>query len=121
MKNTLIIILMLVLGVGMLSAQTKKAKPTIGKVVALNEIYLGSFTEWTKETATQAADKGTPFVLHVGTGKTAKVYIVLNEDGTFAGKKLAKYAFNKKVGIIGKVVTKSGLKYIVAETIESVE
>jgi hypothetical protein len=125
MKKVIILLVMLTLAVGILPAQTKKApkapKPTVGTVVSLNDAFLGSFTTWTKQTAVEAADKGTPFVLLVGTGKTAKIYFVLNEDGSFAGKKLAKFAFNKKIAVVGKVTTKNGLKFVVAELIDSVE
>jgi len=101
---------------------TKKApKPIVGKVVSLNEVATGNFTQWTKATADTAAAYGTPFVFKVGTGSKAKIYIVLNEDGSFAGKKLAKYAFNNKVGIVGKTKVKNGLNFIIAEMIEAME
>lgn len=122
MKKLIIVMLMFTLAIGVLPAQTKKApKPTVGQVVSLNDIATGAFTTWTKETATAASEKGNPFVLLVGNGKKATVYFVLNEDGTFASKKLAKYAFNKKVGVLGKIQTKNGIKFIIAETIESME
>lgn len=122
MKKVIILLVMLTLSVGILPAEAKKApKPTIGTVVSLNDVFLGSFTTWTKETAVDAADKGTPFVLLVGKGKSAKIYFVLNEDGSFGGKKLAKFAFNKKIAVVGKVITKNGIKYIIAELIDSVE
>ena len=101
---------------------TKKApKPIVGKVVSLNEVYTGTFQQWTKADADTAAAHGTPFVLKVGTGSKAKIYVVLNEDGSFAGKKLAKFAFNKKVGVIGKTKVKNGVNFIIAELIEAME
>lgn len=127
MKKIIILLLMLTLTMGVLQAESKKAapkkapKPTVGKVISLSEVGTGNFTTWTKQTADDAAAKGTPFVLMVGEGKKAAIYFVYNEDGSFAGKKLAKYAFNKKVGIVGKVQTKFGLKVLVAEMIESMD
>lgn len=101
---------------------TKKSpKPIVGKVVSLNEVATGNFVEWTKSEADTAAFYGTPFVLMVGKGSNAKIYIVLNEDGSFAGRKLSKYAFNEKVGVVGKKVVKNGLNFIIAETIEAME
>lgn len=102
---------------------TKKSpKPIVGKVVSLNEVATGNFVKWTKSEADTAAFYyGTPFVLMVGTGSKAKIYIVLNEDGSFAGRKLSKYAFNEKVGVVGKKVEKNGLNFIIAETIEAME
>ncbi|MCE5305874.1 MAG: hypothetical protein ABFD61_02130 [Chloroherpetonaceae bacterium] len=99
----------------------KAPKPIVGKVVSLNEVATGNFRTWTKMEADTAATHGTPFVLLVGTGSSAKVYIVLFEDGSFAGKQLAKYAFNKKVGIVGKTKVKNKLNFIIAEKIESME
>ncbi len=99
----------------------KAPKPIVGKVVSLNEVATGNFRTWTKMEADTAASLGTPFVLLVGTGSSAKVYIVLFEDGSFAGKQLAKYAFNKKVGIVGKTKVKNKLNFIIAEKIESME
>jgi len=125
MKKALLLMLMFTLAIGfmpeMANAAKKAPKPTVGQVVTLNDVITGSFTEWTKETAVAAAEKGVPFVLLVGKGTRAKIYFVFNEDGTFAGKKLAKYAFNKKVGILGKVKTKNGIKTIIAEDIQSME
>ena len=101
---------------------TKKSpKPIVGKVVSINEVFTGNFTQWTKATADTAAAHGTSFVLMVGTGSKAKIYVVLNEDGSFAGKKLSKYAFNKKIGVVGKTKVKNGLNFIVAEMIEAME
>jgi hypothetical protein len=67
------------------------------------------------------ADEGKPIVFLVGEGKKAKIYFVFNEDGSFAGKKLAKYASNKYVGIIGKQKVVGGLNIIIAEMIESMD
>jgi hypothetical protein len=102
-------------------APAKAAKPIQGKVVSLNEVVTGSFTAWKKADAEAAANQGTPFVLMVGEGAKAKIYFVYNEDGSFASKKLAKYSFNKKIGVVGKTKTVNGLQIIIAETIEAME
>ena len=60
-------------------------------------------------------------VFCVEKGKSCKIYFVYNSDGTFAGKKLAKYANNKKVGIVGKAKTVSGINIIIADMIESAD
>jgi hypothetical protein len=50
-----------------------------------------------KDEAVKLAQQGSPVVLMVGTGKSAKVYFILNADGTFAGEKLAKLGNSKKL------------------------
>lgn len=114
----LLLLLGLVLSFNTVEAQKSK-KPIEGKVVSLNDLAINSFQNWTKEAAEAEAAKGTPFVFMSGTGKKAVIYFVFNEDGTFAGKKLAKYAHNAKVGIVGKVQKVNGINILIAEIIES--
>jgi hypothetical protein len=122
MKKVLFLIVMLTLAFGVLPAQTKKAaKPIEGKIVSLAEYVTGNFSTWTKESAISAAEKGAAFVLLSGTGKTAKVYFILTQDGAFASKAIAKFAIAKKVAVVGKVQIKGGMKFIVHEIIEPVE
>jgi len=52
--------------------QRKPQNQIVGKVVSLNEVATGNFRQWTKEEADTAAAQGTPFVLLVGTGSSAK-------------------------------------------------
>lgn len=100
-------------------AKAKAPKPTVGKVISLTD-YLATGKETIKkDEAVAQADKGNAIVLLVGEGKKAKVYILINEDGSFGSKNLAKYAANKKVAVFGKVTAKGGVNYIIAEKIES--
>jgi len=125
MKRLLSSLLVLALLVGFSftsDAAPKKAakvKPTVGKVASLKD-YLALGTETiTKDEAVQQAEKGNPIVLLEGKGKSLKVYIILNEDGSFGGKNLAKYAANKQVAVYGAKKVKAGINYILAEKIES--
>lgn len=98
-------------------AQTKKkpAKPIKGQVVSFNDLAMGGTGKVTKDQAKELAEKGNPIVFK--SGKT--IYFVYNEDGTFAGKKLANYANNENVGIIGKTKKVNGINIIIASMIES--
>lgn len=103
------------------SQQKKSGKPLKGKVISLSKFVLDGKGTVNKEEATKEADEGKPIVFLVGEGKKAKIYFVFNEDGSFAGKKLARYADNKFVGIIGKTKVVNGLNIIIAEMIESMD
>ena len=97
-------------------AQTKKSsKPIKGQVVSFNDLVLGGKGTVTKEQAKELAEKGNPIVFK--SGKT--IYFVYNEDGSFAAKKLANYANNATVGIIGKTKKVNGINIIIANIIES--
>lgn len=104
------------------SSKTKKSgKPIKGRVVSLAQMLLDKVGKVTKEEAKKQAEEGKPIVFLVGEGKKAKVYFVFNEDGSFAGKKLAKFADNKFVGIVGKSKVIKGINIIIAEIIESMD
>lgn len=105
------------------STQTKpkSGKPLKGRVISLSKFVLDGKGIVNKDEATKEADEGKPIVFLVGEGKKAKVYFVFNEDGSFAGKKLAKFADNKFIGIIGKTRVVNGLNIIIAEMIESMD
>ncbi len=103
------------------NSEPASPKPMKGQVASLNDLILGGSGKVDKEKATELAEKGNPIVFITGTGKKAKVYFVYNEDGTFAGKKLAKYANNTNVGIIGKVKKVNGLNILIAESIDSMD
>lgn len=94
-------------------AQTKK--PIKGQVVSFNDLVMGGKGTVTKDQAKELAEKGNPIVFK--SGKT--IYFVYNEDGTFAGKKLANYANNANVGIVGKTKKVNGINIIIASMIES--
>lgn len=104
------------------SSKTKKSgKPIKGRVVSLDQMLLDNVGKVTKEEAMKQAEEGKPIVFLVGDGKKAKVYFVFNEDGSFAGKKLAKFADNKFVGIVGKSKVINRINIIIAEIIESMD
>jgi hypothetical protein len=69
--------------------------------------------------AEQLVANGSPLGFMEGTGKKGVIHIVFNMDGSFAGKKLAKYA-GKNIAITGKKKTINGVKFIVLETIEEI-
>jgi len=119
-----ILALLLIVGVVFsttVNSQQKAPKPMKGQVASLNDLIMGGTGKVDKDKATELAEKGNPIVFKTGKGKSAKVYFVYNEDGTFAGKKLAKYANNENVGIIGKVKKVNGLNILIAESIESMD
>lgn len=93
----------------------KSAKPLKGEVVSLNDIVMGGKGKVTKEEAKKLADAGNAIVFKSG----KKVYFVYNEDGTFAGKKLANYAESTSVGIIGKTKTVNGINIIIMSMIDN--
>jgi hypothetical protein len=105
------------------SPDTKKksGKPIKGRVVSLSKFILDKQGIVGKDEAIKEAEEGKPIVFLVGEGKKAKIYFVFNEDGSFAGKKLAKFAANKFVGIIGKTQIVNGINIIIAEMIESMD
>lgn len=96
-------------------AQKKASKPIKGQVVSFNDLVLGGKGIVTKDQAKELAEKGNPIVFK--SGKT--IYFVYNEDGSFAGKKLANFANNATVGIIGKTKKVNGINIIIANIIES--
>jgi hypothetical protein len=99
--------------------KAKGAKPTKGTVVALAKLIGKGDGKVTKDEAIKLAEAGSPIVFMDAKGK---VFFIFNADGTFAGKKLANYANNKAIGIVGKAVTlKGGFKGIIADLIESME
>ncbi|MDX9791561.1 MAG: hypothetical protein WC313_02730 [Candidatus Kapaibacterium sp.] len=90
-------------------------KPIQGQVVSFNSIVMGGNGKVSKDEAKKLADSGNPIVFKSGN----KIYFVYNEDGSFAGKKLANYASNDKVGIVGKAKKVNGVDIIIATMIES--
>lgn len=120
MKKIFILILMAGL-LFALDAPAKSNKPIKGTIVSFNDLVMGGSGKINKIQAKELVAKGSPLVFKVGNGKRAKVYFVFNEDGSYAGKKLAKYAANNFVGIIGKTKKVHGINIIIAETIESMD
>lgn len=99
----------------------KSGKPLKGKVISLAKFIVDGKGTVSKDEAIKEAEDGKPIVFLVGEGKKAKIYFVFNEDGSFASKKLAKFADNKFVGIVGKTKVVHGLNIIIAEMIESMD
>ncbi|MFN3306010.1 MAG: hypothetical protein ACK42Z_02350 [Candidatus Kapaibacteriota bacterium] len=102
-------------------SKAKSGKPLKGKVISLAKFILDGKGNVSKDEAIKEAEDGKPIVFLVGEGKKAKIYFVFNEDGSFASKKLAKFADNKFVGIVGKSKVVNGLNIIIAEMIESMD
>ncbi len=101
------------------TTKVKTAKPVVGKVISLTDYLSTGKAQIKKDDAIAQADKGNAIVLLVGEGKKAKVYFILNDDGSFGSKNLAKYAANKKVAVYGKTTVKAGVNYIITTKIES--
>ena len=92
-------------------------KPMKGQIVSLNDVVLGEKNlQLTSEKATELVERGSPLVFLFN----KKIYFVQETDGSFAFRKLANYAHNKNVGIIGKTRTVSGINVIVMTHIDSI-
>lgn len=118
MKNVLFSLLALVLFVSFstVSNAQGKAKEYVGKIVSINKIIVGQDASVDKAKATTLFEKSQPLGLQVGEGKKAKLYVVFNSDGTYAGKKLAELA-DGKVAVKGKTKSVQGLQVIIADGI----
>lgn len=89
--------------------------PLKGEVISLNDFVMGSSGKVTKDQAKALADAGNALVFRSGN----KIYFVYNEDGSFAGKRLAGFATAESVGIVGKTRTVHGLNIIVMSMIDA--
>jgi hypothetical protein len=95
-----------------------KPKTYKGKIVSLDDVLKAKKDlQLTKEQATELHTKGSPIVFMVG----SKIYFVQNADGSFAFKKLADYAHNKTVAIIGKIKTVKGINLLIMDSIEKID
>lgn len=99
------------------TAPKKAVKPVKGTIVSISNLAMGGTGKVTKDQAEKLVSNGEPFALKVG----AKIYFVLNSDGTYAGKKIVKFAHNKFVGIIGKTKTAGGLNVIIMDDIQPMD
>lgn len=100
------------------AAAAKAPKPLKGQIVSLDDVIKGNKElQLTKSKAQELLKAGTPLVFLYKN----KVYFVQNEDGTFAFQKLAGYAHNQYVGIVGKTKTVKGINYIIMTSIESMD
>lgn len=106
----------ILLFVAFTSTMNAQAKEFKGKVVSINKIVVGQDASIDKAKATTLFEKSQPLGLMVGTGKKAKLYVVFNSDGTYAGKKMAELA-DGEITIKGKTKTMQGLQVIIADGI----
>lgn len=120
MKKIMVVLTLLAVALAYITVSSQ-SNPIKGQVVSFNDIAGGGTGEVNKEQAKKLADEGNPIVFKVGSGSTAKIYFVFNQDGTFGSKNLAKYANNKFVGIVGKTKRVKGINIIIAEMIESMD
>ncbi len=90
-------------------------KPIQGQVLSLNDLVIGGKGKVSKEEATKLVEKGNPLVFKSG----KKIYFVYNEDGSYAGKKLANFANAEKVGIVGKTKKVQGIDIIIMTLIDA--
>ncbi len=92
------------------------SKPFQGYIASLDALVTGSDGRVNKAKAQELHAKGNLIVLM---GSDNQVYFVYNEDGTFAGKRLAGYANNQKVGLLGKAKVIDGINVFIMNLIES--
>lgn len=90
-------------------------EPIKGQVISLNAFIMGSSGKVSKDQAKSLADAGNALVFKSGN----KIYFVYNEDGSFAGKRLASFANADNVGIVGKTKTVHGLNIIIMSMIDA--
>lgn len=92
--------------------------PLICSIILFDDIPRGKHTKLNKGKAKAMAEQGKMFVVKSAEGA---IFFVLNEDGTFASKRLAGYCNNKKIGIIGKTYQIDEINIIVAQLMESMD
>lgn len=89
--------------------------PIKGQVISLDEFLIGGSGNVAKDKAKTLADAGHAIVFKSGN----QIYFVYNEDGSFAGKRLANFATAENVGIVGKTKTVHGLNIIIMTMIDA--
>ncbi len=85
-----------------------------GVVVSINEIALGNNGEVSSSEAGRVVSKGNILAFKSGN----QIYLVYNEDGTFASKKLANYAGKKNLKIKGEIKKIDELHVLIATSFE---
>lgn len=100
------------------TALAKGEKKLVGKIVSVEKLIGTDKIETSKDDANKNAEAGKPLGVLVGKGKSAKLYIVINPDGTFGGKKVSKFAGEGDVNVTGKVQTTNGINTIRFTNIE---
>lgn len=116
MKSFLFSIFAILLFVAFTNVSDAQSKEFKGKVVSINKIVVGQEAGIDKAKATTLFEKSQPLGLMVGTGKKAKLYLVYNSDGSYAGKKMAELA-DGEVVVKGKTKTVQGLQIIISDGI----
>ncbi len=95
----------------------KKAPITEGVAMPIACVVTGSWND-TPDACKKMVDNGMPVVLVKGKGKAAKMYFVMNSDGSYATKQLKDKIGNKSVKVTGKVESKNGVMVIYADKID---
>lgn len=114
LKRNLILSTLFVLMIGFASTyEAYSQKPITGQIVSLNNILMGGNGTVTMDEATKLANNGNPIVFKSGN----TIYFVYNEDGSFAGKRIAKHAGTAKVSITGKTKKVKGINIIIMSSI----
>jgi hypothetical protein len=98
------------------SSSDHSSKPLQGTVVSFNDMMIGGTGKVNKAQALDLVSKGNMIVLK---GLDGKIYFVYNEDGSFAGKKLAGFANNASVGLLGKSKVVDGIHIFIMNLIEA--
>lgn len=86
-------------------------KPLEAQIIAVSDLGTGNFRKLTKDIAKQLVAKGE--ILAVKSADN--VYFVYNSDGSLASQKLAGFANNSKVKIIGKAKNIDGVNIIIVD------
>lgn len=86
------------------------------QIILLDDAVTGSFRKLTKPMALDLVEKGHTLAVRAENGA---IFFVYNEDRTIANEKLARYAANDFIGILGKTKYEYGLNIIFARYIES--
>lgn len=92
------------------------SKPLEGTIVSLNGLVMGGNGKVSKAEAQALAGNGNLILFRATNGT---VYFVYNEDGSFAGKRLANFAHNEKIGMLGKSKVINGINVFIMTLIES--
>jgi hypothetical protein len=94
---------------------TKAPKPVItGNVASLANILTEQDVALDVKTAEGLVEKGQSLVVVSGKGKKAKVYFIMNADGSMANKRIAKMA-DKELEVFGRLSVRNGLNVVIAD------
>jgi len=90
--------------------------PLTGRVVSLNDVAMGNPKAISRATANDLTNAGGLLVFLADNGN---VYMVYNEDGSYASAKLINRVGDSKVQVFGKAQTRDGLRIIIASDIKA--